>query len=72
MNAPASDQHFIIRAIGQVNDFRWHLGGETKQICSPRAFRHDLPTLPSGYGARGLVMSGPQFPPERRIDLGMS
>jgi hypothetical protein len=54
VDAPASDQHCIIRAIGQVDNFGANLSRETEQTCSPTSLRDDLPSLPSGYGARGL------------------
>ena len=70
VDAPTSDQHFIIRAIGQVHNFRGHLSREAKQICCPRAFRHDLPTLSSSYRLRSLVNIWTQLPAQRGIDSG--
>src|ERR1700722_3094656 len=69
MNTAAADWHLIIRTIGQIDNLRRYLGRETKQICSPRTFRHDPPPLPSSYRARGLVDVRAQFPAELRIDL---
>src|ERR1700687_5524398 len=69
VDASASDQHFVIRAVGQVDDFRGHLSGEAKQICSPRPFRHDLPSLPSTDCLRSFVDVRAHLPAEGGVDL---
>jgi hypothetical protein len=35
VNASVPDHHCVIRALGEVNGFRGHLLGQTKQICRP-------------------------------------
>jgi hypothetical protein len=70
MDAPASDQHLVVRTVCQVRDFGWHLIRQANQIRCPSTLRHNPPTLPAGYGARGLVYIRAQFSPERQIDLG--
>src|SRR5271165_6709020 len=69
VDAPASDRYFIIRAVGQVDNFRGHLSRQTKQICSPSSLRHDLPTLPSSYRLCSFVNIRAQFAAEGGIDL---
>jgi hypothetical protein len=68
LDCAASDGNLIVRAIGQVDDLGRHLSRQAQKICRPCPFRHDLPSLSSGYGARCLINIRAQFPAERRID----
>src|ERR1700677_2568418 len=69
LDRAASDWHLIVRAIGQVDDFRRHLRGQAEEICRPCPLRHDLPFLPSCYRARNLIDVRAQLPTERRVHL---
>src|SRR5260370_40494480 len=68
IDAAASDGDLIIRAVSQVDDFGRHLGREAEQVCRPGTLGHNLPFLPSGYGACSFVNVRAQLPTERWID----
>ena len=73
MDAATSDRHFVIWAIGHVDDLGWHLGREAEQISRPCALRYDLPFAPSERW-RGLLRQCPDSTRRRAMGLtfGMS
>src|SRR5436853_200741 len=55
------------RADGEVDDFRGHLGRDAENVCCPRTFGNNRPTVAPRERARGLIDVGAERSTEIRI-----
>src|SRR6266705_6973738 len=63
----ASKLNLLVRAIGEVDDFRGHLGRDAENVCCPRTFGNNRPTVAPRERARGLIDVGAERSTEIRI-----
>ncbi|HEY1257180.1 MAG TPA: hypothetical protein VGF01_20610 [Terracidiphilus sp.] len=67
-NATPPNRYFIVRSVGQVDDFRRHLRRKPQQVCRPCTIRHNLPALSPRNRPRGFVDVRAEFSAKSGID----